>query len=80
MRGINMNDFYMCINVKQDGILYVLIHWNYKRVRMINLIPNFLNWLSQIIYFALFNFHANLCQYLSNQNITHILILSECYY
>ena len=26
----------------------------------------------------LFCFHANLCQYLSNQIILHILILSEC--
>jgi len=23
MRGIYMNDFYMCININQDGILYV---------------------------------------------------------
>jgi len=37
MQLINMNYFYMCINVNQDGMLYVFIHWKY-RVRRIN--PN----------------------------------------
>jgi len=29
--------------------------------------------------FYSFNLHANLCQYISNQIIVHIFILSECY-
>jgi len=28
MREIDINDFYMCINVNQDGMLYAFIHKN----------------------------------------------------
>ena len=49
-----MNDFYMCINMNQDWILYCFE--KYKRVRRMKTNPNFLNWLIQIFYFALFNF------------------------
>jgi len=49
-----MNNFYMCINVNQDKMLYVFIHLKYKQVRRMNLNPNLnlLNCLIQIIYFA----------------------------
>jgi len=49
MQGIDMNDFYMCINVNQDGMIYFK---NYRQVRKIKLIPNFLNSVILLIYFV----------------------------
>ena len=46
--------FYMCINVNQDWMLYVFIHWKYRRVRRINSNPDFPNWIIEIIYFAFY--------------------------
>jgi len=77
MWGIDMNGFYMFININQDGILYAFE--NKKWLRRTNPNPNFPNLLIQISYFSLFNFSQIKDMNNLSNKLIHIFIFSEYY-